>query len=147
MKKWSWWLKTLLVLVVLFGLVQLVPYGRDHTNPAVVAEPTWDSPATKDLAVRACYDCHSNETTWPWYSNIAPVSWLVQRDVEEARQNINFSEWPSNALFSQELMSSAAESVSEGKMPPLQFLIIHSEARLTTAEKNQLVLGFQNSGK
>jgi hypothetical protein len=81
--------------VVLFGLIQLVPYGRDHTNPPVVAEPAWDSPQTRALAVRACFDCHSNETVWPWYSNVAPASWLVQRDVDDGRRRLNWSEWSS----------------------------------------------------
>ena len=61
-----------------FALTQVVPYGRNHTNPAVVYEPDWDSPETRALAERACFDCHSNETTWPWYSTIAPISWLTQ---------------------------------------------------------------------
>ncbi len=76
-----------------FGLLQLVPYGRNHTNPPVAAEPAWASAQTRALAVRACFDCHSNETTWPWYSNVAPVSWLIQRDVDEGRRRLNFSEW------------------------------------------------------
>ena len=66
----------LIVLIVAVGgflLIQFVPFGRDHTNPPVVQEPKWDSPATRELAKRACFDCHSNETVWPWYSNIAPA--------------------------------------------------------------------------
>ena len=66
-------LLAILAVVALALLIQLVPYGRAHTNPPVVAEPNWDSPQTRELAVRACFDCHSNETTWPWYSNIAPI--------------------------------------------------------------------------
>ena len=61
----------------LFVLIQFVPYGRDHDNPPVTAEPDWGSPATLRLVRAACYDCHSNETEWPWYSNIARMSWLV----------------------------------------------------------------------
>ena len=66
----------LLAVVGLFVLIQLAPFGRNHTNPPVVQEPSWDSAETRALAKRACFDCHSNETVWPWYSNIAPVSWL-----------------------------------------------------------------------
>ena len=82
----------ILFLVGVLGLlvIQLIPYGREHSNPAVVSEPPWDSPATRAFAVTACFDCHSNETEWPWYSNIAPMSWLVQRDVDEGRQHLNF---------------------------------------------------------
>jgi len=86
-----------IVIVIVAGLVvaglaiQLVPYGRDHTNPSGGSEPNWDSPETKALFDRACADCHSNDTTWPWYSNIAPLSWLVQRDVDEGRRYFNAS--------------------------------------------------------
>jgi hypothetical protein len=73
--------------------IQAVPYGRSHGNPPTTAEPRWDSPLTRELAARACFDCHSNLTSWPWYSNIAPVSWLIQRDVDGGRGSLNFSEW------------------------------------------------------
>jgi hypothetical protein len=68
----TWIVRILLGAVALFALIQVVPYGRSHTNPPVQSEPKWDSPQTRALAVRACYDCHSNETTWPWYTNVAP---------------------------------------------------------------------------
>src|SRR5215831_3235209 len=74
-------------------LIQLIPFGREHTNPPVTQEPAWDSPGTRELAKRACFDCHSNETVWPWYSRVAPVSWLTQRDVNGGRRHVNFSEW------------------------------------------------------
>jgi hypothetical protein len=131
MKKWPWWVKTLVILVVLFGLIQLVPFGKDHNNPAVVAEPVWKDTSTRDLAVRACYDCHSNETTWPWYSNVAPVSWLLARDVDEGRQNLNFSDWPANQLANQALFQSAAQVVQSGKMPPFYYVWMAPKANLT----------------
>src|SRR5690349_11025724 len=68
----------LLAITGLFLLIQAVPYGRAHTNPPVVSEPHWDSPRTRELAKRACFDCHSNETRWPWYSHVAPMSWVLQ---------------------------------------------------------------------
>ena len=125
--------------IILFGLIQLVPYGRNHDNPPVLAEPQWDSPATRELAVRACYDCHSNETVWPWYSNIAPVSWMVQNHIDEGRHKINFSEWGKRRQETDEL----AESVSEGEMPMRSYLPMHPEAQLTAAEKQQLVDAFK----
>ena len=85
MKKWI--LRGVVAGVVLLGLIQLVPYGRDHTNPPVTQEVKWDSPRTRELAVGACYDCHSNLTEWPWYSNVAPISWLTQKDVDEGRDD------------------------------------------------------------
>ena len=126
-------------IIVLIALIQLVPYGRNHTNPPVVLEPQWDSAATRELVVRACYDCHSNETVWPWYANIAPVSWLVQHDTDEGRQILNFSEM--NRTYKE--LDEVTEVVAEGEMPPLVYLPTHPEARLTEAEKKQLVAGFQ----
>jgi mono/diheme cytochrome c family protein len=127
--------------LVIFVLIQLVPYGHNHTNPAVVAEPPWDSPQTRDLAARACFDCHSNETKWPWYSSVAPVSWLTQHDVDDGRRRLNFSEWNRP----QREARSAAERVSEGEMPPWFYLPMHPTARLTPAEKQALVDGLRKT--
>lgn len=131
----------LLLLTVVIGgflLIQLVPYGRNHTNPPVIQEPAWDSPQTRALFMRACADCHSNNTVWPWYSNIAPLSWLVYRDTMEGRQKFNVSEWnrPQEG-------EEAAETVIKGEMPPLIYLPTHPEARLSAAEKEQLIRGLQ----
>jgi len=117
-------------------LIQVVPYGRDHENPPVVTEPSWDSSQTRDLAVRACFDCHSNETVWPWYSNVAPVSWLVQRDVDEGREELNYSEWnrPQEG-------EESAETVRESSMPPRSYLLTHPDARLTDADLAALADG------
>lgn len=131
----------IIVLVVLIGgflLIQLIPFGHQHTNPPVVMEPNWDSPQTKDLARRACFDCHSNETVWPWYSNIAPVSWLVQNDVDEGRRYLNFSDW-GRVREPYEI----PEVLQQGRMPPSYFLLMHPEAKLTQAEKNALISGIQ----
>lgn len=135
------WLKLVGILIAALLLIQLVPYGRAHTNPPVVSEPQWQDATTKDLVTRACYDCHSNETFWPWYSNIAPASWLVQRDVEEGRQKLNFSEWGGREREVEEII----EVVQEGEMPPIQFTLIHAEARLSEAERTQLISGLKAS--
>jgi hypothetical protein len=127
--------------LVLFGLIQLVPYGRDHSNPPVLSEPGWDSTATRNLAVRACFDCHSNETVWPWYSNIAPMSWLVQRDVIQGREELNFSTWGRGEQEAEDI----AEVIRDGEMPPMQYLLLHPGARLTDAEKEQLISGLVRS--
>ncbi|MEX1092745.1 MAG: heme-binding domain-containing protein [Acidimicrobiia bacterium] len=129
----KWGLATVLVAAL---AAQVVPYGRDHTNPPVVAEPQWDSSQTRDLAVRACFDCHSNETEWPWYTNIAPVSWLIQSDVDEGREELNFSEWDREQEGEE-----AAETVREGSMPPNAYLLTHPTARLTEAELAELTDG------
>jgi hypothetical protein len=121
---------------VLLVAVQFVPYGRAHDNPPVTAEPSWDTPVTRDLAVRACFDCHSNQTRWPWYSNIAPMSWLVQRDIDEGREELNWSEWRPGSEGDE-----SAETVLEGSMPPGAYTLLHSEARLTDQEIDALVAG------
>lgn len=132
-------LYVVLALAGLFLLMQLVPYGRAHANPAVVQEPNWDSPQTKELAQRACYDCHSNETVWPWYASVAPISWLVQHDVDEGRATMNFSNWNSGDEGKEP--DELGEVVMEGEMPPMQFLLLHPNAKLTSAEREQLAKG------
>lgn len=129
--------------IVLFGLIQLVPYGKTHVNPPIVKEPNWDSPETRAIAKTACFDCHSNESTYPWYSSIAPTSWLVQRDIDEARGVFNFSDWGNHPGELDEL----AEVIQSGKMPPLQYTLIHTDARLNQAQREQLVKGLEASLK
>lgn len=125
--------------IVLAGLlIQLVPYGRGHTNPQANVEPRWDTPATAVLARRACFDCHSNETKWPWYSNIAPVSWLVYRDVAEGRTRINFSDWNRPG---EQHVDEFQEVFDENSMPPFYFIWLHPEARLSPAERDALMQG------
>jgi len=102
-----------------------------------------DSLITRELAQKACFDCHSNETVWPWYSKIAPVSWLVQRDVDEGREKLNFSEWNRKDYF--ENLDEIGETIVEGEMPPFMYYPMHPEARLTDKEKQQLIQGLQNS--
>jgi hypothetical protein len=123
--------------LALAGVIQLVPYGRDHANPRVVREPAWDAPSTRTLAVRACFDCHSNETRWPWYSHVAPVSWLVQRDVDVGRRAVNFSEWDR----AYEEAGESAEAVREGEMPLSIYVWLHPSARLAAEEKRRLADG------
>ncbi len=130
------------VIIVGFLLIQLVPYGRDHANPPVQSEPNWDSPETRAMAQAACFDCHSNETAWGrWYESVAPASWLVQRDVEEGRQHVNFSEWDQGGKPRE--ADELWEVIQRDSMPPSQYLLLHAEAKLTPQQKDQLVAGLQ----
>ncbi len=132
---------SLVVLGVVLGVgAQLLPYGWFHSNPAVVQEPVWDGPQTRDLAVRACFDCHSNQGRWPWYSNIAPVSWLVQNDVSGGRGALNFSEWTAVGAGGEHTRE-VARVIDRGSMPPSYYVWMHPSAKLTTAEKTQLANG------
>jgi mono/diheme cytochrome c family protein len=124
-------------LIATFLAVQLVPYGRDHVNPPGRNEPSWDSPATRALAKQACFDCHSNETEWPTYSSVAPISWLVQHDVNEGRAVLNFSEWQRP----QEAANDASEEVLEREMPPPAYRLMHAHARLGATDRERLASG------
>jgi hypothetical protein len=125
----------------LAALIQFVPYGHDHANPPVTGEPAWDSPETRALAVRACYDCHSNETVWPWYSDIAPVSWLTTNHILEGRTVLNFSTWDQGFGDLREV----TDTIREGEMPPRYYTFLHSAARLSDAEQQQLIDGLQRT--
>lgn len=124
-------------LAILLLLVQLVPYGRAHHNPPVLQEPAWDSDLTRQLAVRACFDCHSNETIWPWYSHVAPFSWVVHNDVDAGREELNFSTWDD----SQYKNNGIYDSVADGSMPLKNYLLTHPEAKLTSSEMEALLTG------
>lgn len=130
------WLWAVVALVAVAGL-QFVPVKRE--NPAVRFEV--DAPADVGAILeRACYDCHSNRTRWPWYSRVAPVSWLVARDVQRGRREVNFSEWPSFDFEEQEhLLSDIAKAVDRRKMPLPIYLLMHPEARLGVADRRRLV--------
>jgi mono/diheme cytochrome c family protein len=131
------WSRIGLSLLGMLLAIQLVPYGRDHSNPPVTGEPAWDAPETRVLARQACFDCHSNETQWPLYAHIAPASWLVQHDVDEGRAVLNFSEWERP----QEEAKEASETVLEGDMPPAAYKLVHAHGRLSTADRERLAQG------
>jgi hypothetical protein len=127
--------------VTVFGLIQLVPYGRDHTNPPVTGEPAWSTPETRDLMVRACYGCHSNEVVYPSYADIAPISWMVASHVSEGRAEVNYSEFATTTRGFDETI----EVILDGSMPPSYYTRfgLHPEARLTDAEIAALVEGLR----
>jgi len=130
--------KILLGLVAVFVLIQFIPYGHEHTNPVVMKEPLWDTPRTQELFKRACNDCHSNKSVWPWYSNVAPISWSIQHHVDEGREHFNVSMW---GLQKKNKGDEAAKEVREGEMPLFSYTLGHPEARLSDAEKAELVKG------
>jgi hypothetical protein len=133
----------LLAPVVLFGALQLIPVSR--TNPPVVTPMKWDSDETKALADRACMDCHSNQTQWPWYSYVAPVSLFVVHHVEDGRHELNFDELNTMRKPLDRMMREIAEQIDEGEMPLASYYPTHPTARLTSEEKTKLVEGLRNS--
>lgn len=126
---------TILVLLI----AQAVPYGRAISNPPATGEPQWADPETRALMVRACYSCHSNEVEEPWYSQVAPISWMVQAHVDEGRSEVNYSEFLTNPGEAEETL----EVILDGSMPPGYYTRfgLHSEARLTDEELAQLIEG------
>lgn len=133
--------KAILIILGVFVLIQFFPYGREHANPVVQTVPEWDSPETMNLFNGACKDCHSNETEWPWYSNVAPVSWLVQHDVYEGREHFNISEGP----VSPRTLEEAVEEIEEGEMPLNIYIPLHSEADLTNEQRIALMEGLKRT--
>ena len=130
--------KILGIVMIVAIAIQFVPYGRDHSNPPVVSEPKWDTPKTKEFFVRACADCHSNETKWPWYSNIAPISWLNQYDVEEGREHFNVSMW---GVQKKNKGDESKEEFEKGEMPPWFYVIAHPDAKFTESEAKEFMKG------
>ena len=122
--------------------MQLIPYRI--SNPSARSEPTWDSSRTRELAVSACFDCHSNEVRTPWYGKIAPISWWLTNHVNEGRAALNFSDWHGS---SGEGADEAAESVREGSMPPSYYTWfgLHSGANLTPTERRELADGLERT--
>jgi Haem-binding domain len=125
--------------ILVFGLAQLVPYGWWHENPPVVQDATWPDAESEALARDACYDCHSNETEWPAYSYVAPMSWLVRNDVESGRHELNFSRWDEDDGEADD----AAETLVDGSMPPRQYQLMHPGARLSDEEVDRLVAALE----
>ena len=115
-------------LVIILILIQFIPVSRD--NPVVTQEVQWDSAGTRALTQSACYDCHSNETVWPWYSYVAPASWLITHHVEDGRRHLNFSEWDQPNEGEREI----ARSITSGNMPLWDYLLLHPEAKLAEAK-------------
>jgi mono/diheme cytochrome c family protein len=127
--------------VTLFGLIQLVPFGHGHTNPPVTSEPDWSSPQARALVKEHCFQCHSNETEWTWYSNIAPASWLISMDVSEAREHFNFSDWKT----SDEDLDELKEAIEKGEMPPIQYWIFHPKSKMNAEQKKELIQALETS--
>lgn len=124
------------------ALLQVLPLGPQFTNPPISGEPLWDTPRTKELFNRACADCHSHETKYPWYSNIAPVSWLVAHDINEGREHFNVSTW---GVQKKNEGKDAVKEVREGEMPMWIYTLPHPEAKLSEDEKQELITGLEKT--
>jgi hypothetical protein len=126
--------------VAAFALLQLT--NPVHTNPPVKTDfiATLNPPPEVAGMLRAaCYDCHSDATRWPWYSHIAPVSWQVVQDVNEGRRHVNLSEWPAGQPdLAQKKLEHMSDEIDDGDMPLAKYTLIHRDARLTAAQRDEL---------
>jgi len=124
--------------LVFVGLVVAQVFRIDRTNPPVQQDVA--APPEVDLILhRACYDCHSNETVWPGYSHVAPVSWLLARDVREGRRELNFSSWNTyDAKKKAKKLKETADEVAEGEMPPWYYVVAHRDAMLSPADTERV---------
>lgn len=136
-----WIVRGSLGLLALLVVIQLVPYGRDHNNPAPSKQVRLATAAQRVVFTKACADCHSYDTKWLWYTNVAPVSWLVQSDINGGRERLNLSAWDK----AQPEVNEVIEQISSGEMPPLKYWVspYHWSARLSAKEKDELIAGFK----
>ena len=128
-------------ILVMLPVIQAVPYGRAHSNPPITGEPQWSSPRTRELMVRACFGCHSNEVEYPSYASVAPISWVVEAHVAEGREKVNYSEFDQRQGDADETI----ETIEEGSMPPAYYTRFgrHPEANLTSVELQELIDGLR----
>ena len=131
------------VLVVVFALLQLTNPAR--TNPPIlpghdVSATNAPPPQIAALLHAACYDCHSCETKWPWYSRVAPMSWLIAHDVRGGRERVNFSDWPhDHPDWAARRWERISEELDYREMPPAKYTLMHPEARLTDDQRKELI--------
>ncbi len=137
-------IKTIILACLGLGLIQFIPYGKDHTNPKVLNVPKWDSVQTKELFTKACAACHSNNSVYPKYASYAPVSWLVQSDIDEGRDHFNIS---TIGYGGRQKTNEIGEVINSGEMPPMIYTVMHKEAILSKSEKQALIKGLQKTLK
>ena len=130
-----WLGRGIVVGAVVFVLLQLLPFGRIDARPTTQEAP-WPSAEARELAVAACYDCHSNEPTLEWFDRIAPGSWIVAGHVRRGREELNFSEWDREQHRDAE---DGADTIADGEMPLREYVLLHPEARLSDDERRTLV--------
>ena len=131
-----------LVLLLLVLVIQVV--RPERTNPVIDGSRTIEartrmSPEVSAIIERSCQNCHTYKTVWPWYSQVAPMSWLVANDVKEAREHLSLSDWANyDKKKALSKLDQICEEVSEGKMPPTSYTMLHPEAKLTEEDKRIL---------
>ena len=132
-----------LIIFFLFVIIQFVPAGKPDTIPENENDLIYNNHIPESIVnilKTSCYDCHSNETSFPWYSHVAPVSWLINRDVIKGREELNFSEWESQSKMDKaKNIDKIIDEVEGGKMPMRIYILMHSEAKLNEDARQQFV--------
>jgi hypothetical protein len=135
------------VLVICFVGIQFIPVSSSKPayDPSKTIQATMNvPPEVTAIFERACNDCHSSQTTWPWYNNVAPVSWWLADHVNDARRHLSFSEWGTYKPRRVEVkLKEICDEVTSGEMPLGSYLIMHPSAKLTEADK-QLICNWAN---
>lgn len=131
------------ICIFFFWAIQMIPYGKNHINPQIRSEIQWNTPLTRSLFYKACSDCHSNETEWRWYGQIAPMSWVFENSVESGRAVFNVSEWvPERNVNNGKL---AAKEVREGNMPLWYYGAVNPESWLSKENKESFISGLSST--
>lgn len=134
------WIPALIVVVIVIQFINSRLPETAPSGPGDVALSENVPADVKEIMQRACYDCHSMETQYPWYSYVAPVKWLVKSDINEGRHHVNFSNWADYQDKEKvKKLDDLHEEVEKGDMPPSNYLFMHSEARLTESDRQKLI--------
>jgi hypothetical protein len=143
--------KVLVLLVLVAVAIQFIRPDRNNpkVNPAEDLVAVANPPAeVQSILKNACYDCHSNESVWPWYTNITPVNWFVANHIKEGREKLNFSTFGSlSAAERSEALGEAAETIQEGEMPLESYTLLHPEAKLNATQRQTLLNWLQANGE
>ncbi len=138
----------LVPLIGVFLFIQLFPGEKPEVmldNPNDIHKEVLIDPEVSKLLRNACYDCHSNESVYPWYAGIAPISWLVIHDINEGREELNFSEWiPYSLKRKNHKLEEIIEMVEDDEMPMKIYTVMHAEAELTAEEKQKIIYWAMN---
>lgn len=132
--------KILIAIIAILVVIQFIPHEMSTAEVNPVEEFSSDNEELTNILQTACYDCHSNETTYPWYASIAPVNYWLDGHVEHGREHLNFSEWNTYPIADQRhAAKEIVEVVEKKEMPMLFYWLIHWDAKLTDAERKVIV--------
>jgi hypothetical protein len=132
--------KILVPIILVLGLIQFIPHNRKAVSVDSNAAFTTANVEVQNILDKACMDCHSNTSVYPWYSNVVPLNYWIDNHINEGREHLNFSEWNSYPLADRtEMIEEITEVINEKEMPLLSYWLIHWDAKLTDAERKTLV--------